>query len=54
MNISEIINDDDENKDIIIEISPLYLLLSIIVPCALSLICILSFFICNIIKFFKK
>ena len=53
MNISEIIN-DDENKDIIIEISPLDLLLSMIIPCGLSLICILSFFICNIIRFFKK
>ena len=53
MNVSEIIDDDNKN-DIVIEISPLYLLLSMIVPCALSLICILSFFICNIIRFFKK
>ena len=53
MNISEIIDDDNKN-DIIIEISPLYLLLSMIIPCGLSLICILSFFIYNIVRFFKK
>ena len=52
MNVTEIINDNDndnENKDIIIEISPLYLLISII-PCVLSILCIISY---SMFKFIK-
>ena len=54
MNITEIIDDDNDNNNIIIEISPIFIIIMMIFPCALSLICGLSFFICNIIKFFKK
>ena len=51
MNVSEIIDDDNNNNknDIVIEISPLYLLISVI-PCALSIIYVISFSMFKIIK----
>ena len=59
MNITEIIDDNtslynytDENS--LIEISPLIIIIISIIPCALSLICGVSFSVCSFIKFFKK
>ena len=52
MNITEIKDDnytDDNDNNIIIEISPLFLLISII-PCALSIICVISISIYRFIK----
>ena len=52
MNITEIIDVDDHNdndNNIMIEVSPLFLLISII-PCALSIICVISF---SMFKFIK-
>ena len=42
MNITEIFDgdDNDNNNDIVIEISPIYLLISII-PCVFSIICVI-------------
>ena len=52
MNVSEIINvddNDDNNNNIVLEVSPLFLLISII-PCVFSIICVLSF---SMFKFIK-
>ena len=52
MNITEIKDDnytDDNDNNIIIEISPLFLLISTI-PCALSIICVISISIYRFIK----
>ena len=56
MNITEIIDDNtslcnctNDNDDMILEISPLFLIISII-PCALSIICCLCFLSYGIIK----
>ena len=49
MNVSEIINVDDNDNNIVIEVSPLFLLISAI-PCVLSIICVLSF---SMFKFIK-
>ena len=57
MNITEIIDDNmsicnctnDNDNDMTIEISPLFLIISII-PCALSIICCLSFLSYSFIK----
>ena len=60
MNITEITDDNmslcnctNDDNDMILEILPLILIISII-PCTLSLLCVISFLICNFIKFFKK
>ena len=56
MNITEITDDNlslcnctNDNNDIILEISPLFLIISII-PCALSIICCLLFLSYGFIK----
>ena len=57
MNITEIVDDsipicnctNDDNNNMI-EISPLYLLIVTLIPCALSIICCLSFLSCSFIK----
>ena len=56
MNIINITNDNmslcnctNDDNDMILEISPLFLLLSII-PCALSIICVISFLSYGFIK----
>ena len=38
----------------LIEISPLIVTIITIIPCTLSLICVISFLVCSFIKFFKK
>ena len=55
MNITNITDDDTTTNDenIILEISPLFLILSII-PCFLSIICCVSFMIYSFIKLIKK
>ncbi len=52
MNIINITDDNDE-KNTVIEISPLIIILSII-PCFLSIICGVIFMICSFIKLIKK
>ena len=56
MNITEITDDNmllsnctDDDNDMILEISPLFLIISII-PCALSIICCISFLSYGFIK----
>ena len=61
MNIINITDDYDicnctneSDNAMVIEISPLYIIIILITPCAIMIICGLSFLICNFIKFFKK
>ena len=44
---------DDVDDIMTIKISPLFLIIAII-PCALSIICVISFSICSFIKLIKK
>ena len=46
-------NHTDDNDNIILEISPLFLIIAII-PCALSIICCLSFLSYGFIKVLKN
>ena len=54
MYIANVTGEDDKHQCDCIEISPLTIIIISIIPCLLSLICGVSFLICNIIKFFKK
>ena len=59
MNITEIIDDDNnnmssrnctDNENSFIEISPLFIIIISVIPCALSLICCISFLSYGFIK----
>ena len=59
MNIINITDDNDicnctENDNMIIEISPLIIIILSIIPYFLSIICCVSFMICSFIKLIKK
>ena len=59
MNITEITDDNDvcnctDEKNAVIEISPLIIIIISIIPCFLSIICCLSFIIYSFIKLIKK
>ena len=49
MNVTEIIDDNNDDNLITIEILPLYLLISLL-PCVLSIICCVSFLSYGFIK----
>ena len=57
MNVTEIIDDNispnncsDNNNNTLIEISPLFIIIISIIPCALSIICCFSFLSYGFIK----
>ena len=59
MNIINITDDNDicnctDEKNTVIEISPLIIIIISIIPCFLSVICGVIIMICNFIKFIKK
>ena len=59
MNIINITDEDISSSNctddnMIIEISPLIIIILSIIPCFLSIICCVSFMICSFIKLIKK